>query len=154
MSCLNLDRAGVFASVFCAIHCAAAPALILAAPAFGGMWTHPITHLAIASFVLPVAGITLRKGFRSHGRTWVIAVGLVGMVLVAAGAALPYFAASAPEASHAACDACCPSFVVSDTGEKTLNVPSASIVTLVGGAMLVLAHLTNLRCCSRPTSIL
>ena len=38
------------------------------------------------------------------------------------------------------------------TGEQVLNVPPASIVTLLGGAALVLAHMANLRCCAHCAS--
>ncbi len=136
------------ASVFCAIHCAIAPVLLIAAPTLGGMWTHPLSHLAIAAIVLPVAGLALRTGLRTHGRRWVAGLGGVGIVLVLVGAVLPYL--TTPEAGATCCDQCCPSLVVDEaTGEKTLNIPPASIVTLLGGIALVTAHMANLRCCSR-----
>ncbi|MCR9245717.1 MAG: MerC domain-containing protein [bacterium] len=144
----TLDRTGVFASVFCAIHCAAAPALMLAAPALGSIWAHPMSHLTIAAIVLPVAGFALRTGLRQHGRRWVLNLGLLGIALVLAGAILPYLTSPA-EAGCENCDNCCPSFVVDEaTGEERLNVPPASIITLLGGIALVTAHMANLRCCA------
>ncbi|MCK5944079.1 MAG: MerC domain-containing protein [Planctomycetes bacterium] len=141
-----LDRTGVFASVFCAIHCAVAPLLLVVAPTLGGVWVHPLAHLAIAALVLPVAGFALRRGFRDHGRRWVVAVGGAGIALVLVGAVLPYLAGS-PVAGHEHCQHCCPSLVVDEaTGAETLHVPPATIVTLLGGALLVTAHLANLRC--------
>ena len=141
-----LDRSGVFASVFCAIHCAIAPVFLLFAPAFGSFWSHPLSHLAIAGFVLPVAAIALRKGFRSHRRKWVVALGTCGIACILVGAILPYFATTGCEN----CDNCCPSVVIDPTtGEESLNIPPASIVTLIGGVFLVTAHLANLRCCAR-----
>ena len=146
-----LDRTGVLASVFCAIHCAVAPVLLIAAPTLGGLWVHPLSHLAIAALVLPIAAVALRSGFRTHGRRWVVALGGVGIALIVIGAALPYFFSSTTHASeHAtACTDCCPTFVVDEaTGAKTLKVPPASIVTLIGGTSLIIAHLANLRCCA------
>lgn len=144
----SLDRTGVLASVFCAIHCAVAPILLLAAPALGGFWVHPLSHLAIAAFVLPVAALALRSGARAHGRRWVVVVGGLGIGFVLVGAALPYVPVSF-DASHA-CERCCPSFVVDEaTGAKSLRIPPATVVTLLGGVSLVVAHLANLRCCSR-----
>jgi hypothetical protein len=145
----TLDRTGVLASVFCAVHCAAAPILLLAAPTLGGLWVHPLSHLAIAAFVLPVAALALRSGAKAHGRRWVVAVGGLGIGLVLIGAVLPYFASPNVDA-FAACDQCCPSFVVDETtGARVLQVPCASVVTLIGGASLVVAHMANLRCCAR-----
>lgn len=145
----SLDRTGVFASIFCAIHCAVAPILLLAAPTLGGLWSHPLSHLAIAALVLPVAAFALRNGFRTHGRRWVLTVGGLGIAFVLIGAVLPYLTGSSVEGC-ADCDQCCPSFVVDEaTGARSLNVPPASIITLLGGISLVTAHLANLRCCSR-----
>jgi len=144
----TLDRTGVFASIFCAIHCAVAPLLLMLAPTLGGIWVHPLAHLAIASLVLPVAGFALRNGFRAHGRRWVVTVGGLGISLVVLGAVLPYFLSSGGDCCGE-CDQCCPSFVVDEeTGAETLNIPPASIITLVGGASLVVAHMANLRCCA------
>lgn len=143
-----LDRTGIAASVFCAIHCAIAPILLIAAPALGGVWTHPLSHLAIAALVLPVAGFALRSGLRSHGRRWVAVLGGLGIVLVLVGAVLPYLTTSA-DVGAACCDQCCPSLVVDEvTGAESLNVPPASIVTLLGGISLVVSHMANLRCCA------
>ncbi|MFK7742315.1 MAG: MerC domain-containing protein [Planctomycetota bacterium] len=145
----SLDRAGVIASVFCAIHCAVAPILLIATPMLGGLWVHPLSHLAIASLVLPLAAFALRNGFRTHGRRWVLAIGGIGIALVLLGAVLPYLSAPIADGCEH-CDACCPSFVVDEaTGAETLNIPPASIITLIGGALLVTAHCANLRCCTR-----
>jgi hypothetical protein len=133
-----------------------APILLLAAPALGGIWVHPIAHLAIASLVLPIAAFALRRGYREHGRRWVVSVGACGMTLVLLGAFWPFFLAGAD--AHAAIDAasglaackdCCPSVTIDDaTGSWSLRVPPASVITLLGGVGLVSAHLGNLRCCA------
>lgn len=145
-----LDRTGVFASVFCAIHCAVAPILLLSMPAFGGVWAHPLSHVGISAVVLPIAFLALRKGFRTHGKSWILGVGIVGIGLVAVGTALPYLGNGSVDASGACVDDCCPSFVLDEeTNTKTLHIPSASVVTLLGGLSLIAAHFGNLRCCSR-----
>jgi len=145
----NLDRTGVIASVVCAIHCAVAPLLLIVAPTFGGLWVHPIAHLSIAALVLPVAGFALRKGFRAHGLRWVVTLGGLGILMVLVGAAYPYLGGAGAECASG-CDQCCPSYVVDEvTGEERLNIPPASIITLVGGISLVIAHAANIRCCAR-----
>lgn len=144
-----LDRTGVVASVLCAIHCAVAPLLLVIAPTLGGLWVHPLAHLGIAALVLPVAGFALRRGFRLHHLRWVVVVGGGGIALVLLGAVYPYL--SGPEVAggcESGCDQCCPSYVIDpETGEQVLNVPAASVITLMGGIALVVAHIANLRCC-------
>lgn len=149
LSSETLDRTGVIASVLCAIHCAVAPLLLVVAPTLGGFWVHPLAHLGIAALVLPVAGFALRRGFLAHGLRWIAILGGVGIALVLFGAAYPYV--SGGEAGcEAGCDQCCPSYVVDElTGEERLNIPPASIITLLGGVSLVVAHVANLRGCAR-----
>ncbi|MGI9242889.1 MAG: MerC domain-containing protein [Verrucomicrobiales bacterium] len=89
---------GVVASVLCAIHCAVTPILLLFAPAFGELWAHPASHWIVALFVVPLAFVMLLRGFRVHGKRWILAAGLLGMVLVIAGAMIPYL----PESNESA----------------------------------------------------
>jgi hypothetical protein len=84
------DRLGVAASILCAIHCAATPFLFLLAPAFGRVWAHPASHWLVALLVVPLAAVMLHRGFRRHRRTWIVACGMLGILLVVAGAAIPY----------------------------------------------------------------
>jgi hypothetical protein len=86
----NPDRIGVAASILCAVHCAVTPILFLFAPAFGKVWAHPASHWLVALFVVPLAVVMLRSGFRRHRRPWIVACGVIGIFLVVAGAAIPY----------------------------------------------------------------
>lgn len=96
------DRVGVAASILCALHCAATPFLFLFAPAFGKVWAHPASHWLVALFVVPLAALMLRSGFRRHHRRWIVACGVIGISLVVAGAAIPYTGlGTAHTASHA-----------------------------------------------------
>jgi len=141
------DRLGVFASVVCAIHCLITPPLLIMAPAFGRAWSHPASHWLMALVVVPIAIFTVARGFRRHGRNWVLVASSLGVALILAGAALPALTSEASAA--AACDACCPSLQTDAAGITGLAVPPAAIVTTLGGAALVLAHLGNLACCRR-----
>lgn len=128
-----------------------APLLLIAAPTLGGIWVHPAAHLAIAGLVVPIAAFALRSGYRKHGTRWIVGLGTAGMVLVLLGAFWPFWFASGAALSDASgcCHDCCPTVVVDDvTGERSLRVPPASIITLLGGIGLVTAHLGNLRCCA------
>jgi len=155
---LDADRIGVVASILCAIHCAATPVLLLFAPAFGEIWAHPASHWIVALLVVPLAMAMAIRGFRLHRQRWIVATGLLGVVLIIAGAAIPYWskaeeAASATNEPAACSDSCCPSLV--STGEESveLHVPAASIVTTLGGIALICTHLGNLCACrKRKTS--
>ena len=85
------DRIGVFASVLCAIHCAATPFLLLFLPVFGKVWAHPASHWIMALLVVPLAAVTVAKGYKQHRRRWVIVSALLGIGFVLLGAAAPSF---------------------------------------------------------------
>jgi hypothetical protein len=143
------DRMGMYASVLCAIHCAITPFLLILAPAFGGLWSHPLSHWIAAAFVVPLASVMIRKGYRRHRKRWVLVMGTLGIGLILFGAVLPHLVTSAPETPwhSAACavDACCPSLVVDEEGVSRLHIPLAAGVTTFGGFALILTHLGNLR---------
>ena len=57
-------------------------------------------------------------------------------------------AESGEEIEETACvDECCPSLVADEEGKMRLNVPPASIVTMLGGVALIVTHVGNLCCC-------
>ena len=85
------DRAGVAASVLCAIHCALAPILLIALPSFGRVWAHPASHVLVAVFVVPLAVFSIRKGYRTHQKRWIPITASLGILLVLIGAMLPAF---------------------------------------------------------------
>ncbi|MCH2101546.1 MAG: MerC domain-containing protein [Planctomycetes bacterium] len=158
---MRLDQAGIVASIGCAVHCLIAPFVILFAPAFGGIWASPQTHLLIALFVLPVAILTMANGYRTHQRAWILGLGITGAGFVLLGTAFPWleplWAAGAtvaqqdPELAQTTCTTCtncCPTVTIDETsGEWNWKFPPASWLTMVGGMSLVSAHWGNLRCC-------
>ncbi len=92
----NSDRVGVWASVLCAIHCAATPVLLILLPTFGKMWAHPATHWGMALIVVPIAGMMMAKGYQKHGRKWILFTGTFGIFFVLVGAILPYLETPIP----------------------------------------------------------
>lgn len=160
----NADRFGVLASILCGIHCAATPVLLLILPTFGKIWAHPASHWGMAILVIPIAALMMSKGYQRHRRTWILAIGSMGIIFVLAGAAAPYLETAAePQSSSSALsapsdkgryeaeqciDSCCPSVVTQDDGNQRLVIPTASILTTVGGGFLIATHLGNLCCCS------
>jgi len=96
----RVDRIGIFASILCAIHCALTPVLLILLPTFGKAWAHPSTHWGMAIIVIPIAVFMIKKGFKKHGKKWIVALGAVGIVLIIVGSILPYVETS-PKASTA-----------------------------------------------------
>ncbi len=169
-----MDKVGIVASVACAIHCLIAPLLLLFLPAFGTIWSHPAAHWIMAALVLPLALIVIYRGYRKHRRRSALVASGLGVVFIVAGLILPTTSepgsglgltlAQGPTPVHAdsdpasaACpDTCCPSIVQdAETGATHLSIPPASLSTIIGSVLLVLAHGINLhgcRCFSRSAS--
>ncbi|MFN3166296.1 MAG: MerC domain-containing protein [Phycisphaeraceae bacterium] len=168
------DRLGISVSLLCAVHCLAAPFLLLALPAAGAVWSHPLVHWGLALFVLPLALWVVFNGYKRHRQRWTLVAAGLGASLIVAGLILPMTNGSpllsttlpwlgeggaaiagnapiSPAADATACsETCCPS-VTQDaaTGSATLAIPPGGLVTLIGSLLLVFAHLTNLVGCRR-----
>ena len=78
------DKLGVFASLFCAIHCLSAPLLFIFLPAFAEIWGHRSSHIIIALLVLPLASTVLFRGYRQHRRRWILITTVIGITAVLA----------------------------------------------------------------------
>ena len=64
----KLDKAGVFVSTACFLHCIATPFLIAVLPAVAH--AEPDTewlHIAFASVALPLMSVSLIRGYKKHG---------------------------------------------------------------------------------------
>lgn len=142
----NNDRLGVFASAACAVHCLAAPLLFLAVPSIAEVWSHPLSHAVIALLVLPLASTVLLRGYRTHHRHWIAATTLLGIGAVVVGCVLPYMGAESQAEECVTC-ACCLQVVEDEAGHSKLELPPASIATLIGSAFLIASHLGNLVHC-------
>lgn len=84
-----LDRSAIALSALCLAHCLALPVVIAAAPAMARVlpdqpWVHP----AILATAAPLAAVTLWRGWRHHRSRRPAAIGLAGIVLLAAGVAV------------------------------------------------------------------
>lgn len=161
-----LDRIGVGASLACAVHCMVAPLLMLALPAAGSVWAHPLVHWVLAALVLPLALWVIYCGYRKHGKRLTLVAAGLGSLLIMAGLILPTMGtgwsvsaplpgwlgggvAAAPEAAGAVCtEPCCPSVAQdAQTGGHTLVMPAGGLTTMLGSFLLVFAHATNLLAC-------
>ncbi|MEL6430135.1 MAG: MerC domain-containing protein [Planctomycetota bacterium] len=164
-----LDKLGVFAALACAVHCMAAPLVLAFAPLIGGIWASPGAHWVFAAVSIPAALSLLARNLRGRsGRTRAVllAVAVTGASLVVVGLLVPgtdwsqayAFQFAAPDwmpggeasgATPACTRECCASVHAAADGARTFTLPLASIVTMAGGSLLVVAHAFALRrpCC-------
>ena len=126
LSLQKADRMGVAASVLCAIHCALAPILLLALPSFGRIWAHPASHVLVAIFVVPLAIFSIRKGYRTHKKRWILVSASAGIFFVLAGCALPMFTKAAPSLQSPSEPSVAPSMVASGEGQQSLDNESTT----------------------------
>ena len=143
----NWDKLGVFASLFCAIHCFSAPLLFIFLPTFAQVWGHPFSHIIIALAVLPLACTVLFRGYRQHHRRWILVTTFIGATAVIASCALPYLTTNAEGA-----DTCCPQVVTNESNNLVLQFPPASLAAILGSIFLVISHVGNFVCCRKCLS--
>ena len=82
-SVVVLDRAGICASLACAVHCAVFPVVLAALPALGLAWLD--AEWVDWTMVLLAAGIALRAhrgGFTVHRRCLPAGVAVVGLLTI------------------------------------------------------------------------
>lgn len=164
-----LDKLGITASFACVVHCLVAPFLLLLLPTLGSVWADPRVHWVLAMLVLPLALLVIYRGYRRHGKRWVMVAAVCGVALVMAGLIAPYISdrplVQAPAPAflanlggsadltpaaevHATCaDGCCPTLAVSGTGAATLGLPAGGLLTILGSILLVAGHSGNLLAC-------
>jgi len=86
-SAFTADNLGIWASVFCTVHCILTPVLI----SFSAVFAHFIpgeerTHRTLAIGVAALGAIALFRGFRIHGRRRILALMTVGLLCIFMGA--------------------------------------------------------------------
>lgn len=113
-----LDWLGASLSALCVVHCMLTPVLLALLPAFGAYWAHSWVHEALLFVLVPLAVLALGRGWLGHRRTWVLALGVAGMALIA----LPHLFAH---------------------GHGEIEWP----LTIAGSILLVTAHARNLALC-------
>ena len=118
------DTLGISASVLCAIHCAVLPIALLIFPAIS--WRMPIEdhlfHQLMAFIVGGVGAAAFLSGYRKHRRRPLLLLASVGIGAI-------FFGGFCHELLH------------TETHELE------RISTLFGSAVLITAHMLNLRAC-------
>lgn len=81
---LKLDRFGIGLSALCAVHCFAS-ILLVGALGLGGQWLlAPAIHEIGLAIAIVIGALTIGAGVWRHGRLAPLAIGSVGVMLMAA----------------------------------------------------------------------
>lgn len=113
-----IDRLGATGSLLCAIHCAALPAVLVAAPALGAVFAHRGFDIGFVAFATALGLASLLSAYRIHGSGRALRVLVPGLLLLWVGVALD--------------------------GVHGLGMVHAALMAL-GGTLVAAAHVLNLR---------
>lgn len=81
---MKLDRFGIGLSALCAVHCFGS-ILLVGALGLGGQWLlAPVIHEVGLAIAIVIGALTIGAGVWRHGRLLPLAIGTVGVVLMAA----------------------------------------------------------------------
>lgn len=91
----RLDRVGIMLSGLCALHCLLGIVLVTLLGLGGEAFLAPAIHRIGLALAVLVGVVTLGLGLRRHGQIAPLAVGSLGIALMAGGLAVPHGAAEA-----------------------------------------------------------
>ncbi len=120
-----LDPTGVAISLGCLAHCLLLPFLIPLLPGVESLGGEQV-HKTLVVCLLVIAGISLFKGFSTHRNLSIPTIGLVGLTFLVLAITLPEDFSSQKALLHLSVEA---------------------TLTVVGGAMLIVAHIRNYSLC-------
>jgi hypothetical protein len=113
---------GVFASVLCGLHCIGGALLLVVVPNLGHHIMHDeIFHHVMAALVLGIAAYAFGRGYYRHRNMGIALVGGVGTLTVVGAIVATHFG---------------------------LSHDTERVITVLGSAVLVLAHYKNIRAIS------
>ena len=116
-----LDGLAIAMSVACVMHCLMLPVLVVLFPILGStVMANESFHGLLLFLIIPSSLLALYMGCRQHGDGWVLALGITGLVILAAAAAL---------------------------GTEALGVEGEKALTGLGGTVLAIGHWKNFRRC-------
>lgn len=116
-----MDKAAIGLSLFCTVHCLLAPIAIILLPALSALSIGDEQfHRLLLLAVFPISFIALAQGCRRHRNIHVALAGILGLAILACAA---FFGHD----------------IAGESGEK--------IATLIGTAVIALAHFKNRTLC-------
>lgn len=80
----RLDKAAIWLSALCLIHCLSVPLAFLLAPSISG-WldaTETQTHWLLFGLAVPISGIALYRGYKRQPNTLTVSTGVIGLALM------------------------------------------------------------------------
>jgi hypothetical protein len=78
-----VDRLGIGLSGLCLLHCTAVPLLLVVLPFFPILdQTHGSLHIVFLLLLVPVTSLAMYTGYLRHGRTEVVLLMALGLLLV------------------------------------------------------------------------
>lgn len=113
-----IDRLGATGSMLCAIHCAALPAVLIAAPALGAVFANRTFEIGFVAFASALGLASLLSAYGVHRNRRALSLLGPGLALLWLGVALD--------------------------GMPALALWHASLMAL-GGTLVAVAHVLNLR---------
>ncbi len=86
----KLDRWAIGLSGLCMAHCLATALFLGAASAVGGLLHSPFIHEVGLVLAIVLGGIALGRGIQAHGQRLPLAVGVVGLAIMAGALTMPH----------------------------------------------------------------
>ena len=85
-----IDRAGMWLSAACAVHCLSSAVLVAALSSVGGAFLDPRIHEYGLMLAIALGAVALGYGFFRHGRVVPSMIGAAGLATMAIGLMLPH----------------------------------------------------------------
>ncbi len=90
LASIGLDRLAIGVSGLCMVHCLASAVLVALAASAGGLLFAPIVHEVGLSIAILLGALALGQGVMQHGYMMPIAVGALGLGVMAGAVSLPH----------------------------------------------------------------
>lgn len=90
MASIGMDRLAIGVSGLCVVHCLASAVLVALAASAGGLLLAPIVHEVGLSIAVVLGAVALGRGVIRHGYLMPIAVGALGLGVMAGAISLPH----------------------------------------------------------------
>lgn len=87
---IGLDRFAIVLSGLCVVHCVASAVLVAMLSAVGGMLVNPIFHEIGLTLAIALGAFGLGRGALQHGYLLPLAVGSLGLGMMAGAMTLPH----------------------------------------------------------------
>jgi hypothetical protein len=122
------DKTGIATSLICILHCIFTPLLAASLPILAV--TERGTHIGLTVVLMSIGLVAFVPGYRKHGRRTMVFLGMLGITMLCAAVFLP---------------------------EKLASESVETMLTVIGGSFLIIAHLSNMYfclscsiCCEKP----